>query len=181
MKLLKPDPELADFVKAECNKDSWQGIITRLWPDTMYVDVFALDYYSNGLSLVSTMYSSSECPFGINLNPFCKPNEVSYALIPTICYFEFSPIHRNNGVINSISMFKSLNEKEPNQLVDLIDVKIGQEYELVVTTYSGLYRYRVGDVLRVAGYKNNVPQFNFVCPENVILSIDSDKTDKAEL
>ncbi|KAI9088963.1 hypothetical protein K1719_029242 [Acacia pycnantha] len=37
------------------------------------------------------------------------------------------------------------------------------EYELVVTTYSGLYRYRVGDILRVAGFKNKAPQFNFVC------------------
>ncbi|XP_016474512.2 indole-3-acetic acid-amido synthetase GH3.6-like [Nicotiana tabacum] len=191
MKILKPDPELADFIEAECSKDSWKGIITRLWPNTKYVDVIVtgsmsqyiptLDYYSNGLPLVSTMYASSECPFGINLNPFCKPSEVSYTLIPTMGYFEFSPIHRTNEVPNSISMSESPNEKEQQQLVDLVDVKIGQEYELVVSTYSGLYRYRVGDVLRVAGYKNNTPQFTFVCRENVILSIDSDKTDEVEL
>ncbi|XP_049356691.1 indole-3-acetic acid-amido synthetase GH3.6-like [Solanum verrucosum] len=191
MKILKPDPELADFIEAECSRDSWQGIIARLWPNTKYVAVVVtgnmsqyiptLDYYSNGLPLVSTMYGSSECHFGINLNPFCKPSEVSYTLIPTMCYFEFAPIHRDNGVINSISKSKLLNEKEQNQLVDLVDVQIGQEYELVVTTYSGLYRYRVGDVLRVAGYKNNAPQFYFICRENVILSIDSDKTDEAEL
>lgn len=46
---------------------------------------------------------------------------------------------------------------------------------------SGLYRYRVGDVLRVAGFKNKAPQFNFVCRKNVVLSIDSDKTDEVEL
>ncbi|KAF3539643.1 hypothetical protein F2Q69_00019580 [Brassica cretica] len=55
------------------------------------------------------------------------------------------------------------------------------EYELVVTTYAGLYRYRVGDVLRVAGFKNNAPQFSFICRKNVVLSIDSDKTDEVEL
>ncbi|KAM3204026.1 hypothetical protein P3L10_027435 [Capsicum annuum] len=140
-----------------------------------------LDYYSNSLPLVSALYASSECFFGINLKPFCKPSEVAYTLIPTMCYFEFLPIHRSNEVISSISTPTQLNEKEEQQLVDLVDVKIGQEYELVVTTYSGLYRYRVGDVLRVAGYKNNVPQFNFSCRENVILSIDSDKTDEFEL
>ncbi|CAI9773468.1 unnamed protein product [Fraxinus pennsylvanica] len=191
MKILKPDPKLADFIEAECSRESWQGIITRLWPNTKYVDVIVtgtmsqyiptLDYYSNGLPLVCTMYASSECYFGVNLNPLCKTSEVSYTLIPTMAYFEFLPVHRNNGGINSISMPKSLNEKEQQELVDLVDVKVGQEYELVVTTYAGLYRYRVGDVLRVAGFKNDAPKFNFICRKNVVLSIDSDKTDEVEL
>lgn len=47
--------------------------------------------------------------------------------------------------------------------------------------FAGLYRYRVGDVLRVSGFKNKAPQFNFVCRKNVVLSIDSDKTDEVEL
>ncbi|OIT04181.1 indole-3-acetic acid-amido synthetase gh3.6 [Nicotiana attenuata] len=191
MEVLKPDPTLADFIEVECSKESWQGIVTRLWPNTKYVDAVVtgsmsqyipiLDYYSNNLPLISTVYASSESHFGINLNPFCKPSEVSYTLIPTICYFEFLPYHGNSGVIDSISMPQSLDEKEQQQLVDLADVKIGQEYELVVTTYSGLYRYRVGDVLRVAGYKNKAPQFNFLCRENVILSIGADFTNEVEL
>lgn len=191
-RVLKPDPNLADFIESECGRDSWQGIITRLWPNTKYVDVIVtgtmaqyiptLDYYSDGLPQVCTMYASSECYFGVNLNPLCKPSEVSYTLIPTMCYFEFLPVHRNsNGFTNSISMPKSLTEKEQQELVDLAVVKLGQEYELVITTYAGLYRYRVGDVLRVAGFKNKAPQFNFVCRKNVVLSIDSDKTDEVEL
>ncbi|PSR96323.1 Indole-3-acetic acid-amido synthetase [Actinidia chinensis var. chinensis] len=190
-RILKPDPGLANFVEAECGKDTWRGIITRLWPNTKYVDVIVtgtmsqyiptLDYYSNGLPLVCTMYASSECYFGVNLNPLCKPSEVSYTLIPTMAYFEFLPIHRNNGVTNSLVAPKSVDGKEERELVDLVDVKLGQEYELVVTTYAGLYRYRVGDVLRVAGFKNKAPQFNFICRKNVVLSIDSDKTDEVEL
>lgn len=191
MKILKPDPQLADFIEGECRKESWQGIITKLWPNTKYIEVIVtgamsqyiptLDYYSNGLPLVCTMYASSECYFGVNLKPMCKPSEVAYTLIPTMAYFEFLPVQRNNGVTNSINVPKSLNEKEQQELVDLVDVKLGQEYELVVTTYAGLYRYRVGDVLRVAGFKNKAPQFNFICRKNVVLSIDSDKTDEVEL
>nr|GMC53777.1 indole-3-acetic acid-amido synthetase GH3.6 [Ipomoea batatas] len=201
MRILRPDPKLADFVEGECKKERWQGIITRIWPNTKYVDVIVtgtmsqyiptLDYYSNGLPLVCTMYASSECYFGVNLNPLCKPSEVSYTLIPTMAYFEFLPIHND--------------KEQQEELVDLTDVKLGQEYELVVTTYAGilhhigtyysfpvltivnytvkpgLYRYRVGDVLRVSGFKNKAPQFNFVCRKNVVLSIDSDKTDEVEL
>ncbi|KAG6387376.1 hypothetical protein SASPL_152563 [Salvia splendens] len=191
MRILKPDPKLAEFVESECKKGSWQGIITRLWPNTKYVDVIVtgtmsqyiptLDYYSNGLPLVCTMYASSECYFGVNLNPLCKPSDVSYTLIPTMAYFEFLPVHRNDTLSNSIAIPVSLNEKEQHELVDLAHVKHGQEYELVVTTYAGLYRYRVGDVLRVAGFKNKAPQFNFICRKNVVLSIDSDKTDEVEL
>ncbi|XP_010438643.1 PREDICTED: indole-3-acetic acid-amido synthetase GH3.5 [Camelina sativa] len=190
-KILKPSPKLADFVEFECKKSSWQGIITRLWPNTKYVDVIVtgtmsqyiptLDYYSNGLPLVCTMYASSECYFGVNLRPLCKPSEVSYTLIPTMAYFEFLPVHRNNGVTNSINLPKALTEKEQQELVDLVDVKLGQEYELVVTTYAGLCRYRVGDLLRVTGFKNKAPQFSFICRKNVVLSIDSDKTDEVEL
>ncbi|KAK4846743.1 hypothetical protein QYF36_021548 [Acer negundo] len=183
LRILKPNPELASFVEAECKKGSWRGIITRLWPNTKYVEVIVtgtmsqyiptLDFYSNGLPLVCTMYASSECYFGLNLNPLCKPSEVSYTLIPTMAYFEFLPVNRRP---------KSVNEKlDDQQLVDLVDVKVGQEYELVVTTYAGLYRYRVGDILKVAGFKNKAPQFNFVCRKNVALSIDSDKTDEVEL
>ncbi|KAM1057358.1 indole-3-acetic acid-amido synthetase GH3.6-like [Malus sylvestris] len=192
MKILKPDPKLASFIEGECRRDSWHGIITRLWPNTKYVDVIVtgtmsqyiptLDYYSNGLPLVCTMYASSECYFGVNLNPLCKPSEVSYTLIPTMGYFEFLPVQRNNGInTNPVSVLKSLNETEHQELVDLADVKLGQEYELVVTTYAGLYRYRVGDVLRVTSFKNKAPQFNFICRKNVVLSIDSDKTDEVEL
>ncbi|KAJ8617824.1 hypothetical protein MRB53_014010 [Persea americana] len=191
MKILKPDPKLADFVESECGKGSWQGIITRLWPNTKYIDVIVtgtmsqyiptLNYYSNGLPLTCSMYASSECYFGLNLNPLCDPCDVSYTLIPTMAYFEFLPVHRNGGATDSISIPKLLNEKEQCDLVDLVDVKLGEEYELVVTTYAGLYRYRVGDVLRVAGYKNKAPQFNFICRKNVVLSIDSDKTDEVEL
>ncbi|KAI3702907.1 hypothetical protein L6452_28660 [Arctium lappa] len=182
LRVLKPDPETADLVERECSKSLWRGIITRLWPNTKYVDVIVtgtmsqyiptLDYYSNGLPLVCTMYASSECYFGVNLNPLCKPNEVSYTLIPTMAYFEFLPVNDDDN--------NTVDDQEP-ELVDLSDVELGRDYELVVTTYAGLYRYRVGDLLRVAGFKNKSPQFSFICRKNVALSIDSDKTDEVEL
>lgn len=46
---------------------------------------------------------------------------------------------------------------------------------------SGLYRYRIGDVLRVTGFHNKAPQFQFICRRNVVLSIDNDKTNEEDL
>jgi len=47
--------------------------------------------------------------------------------------------------------------------------------------HSGLYRFRVGDVLQVTGFYNRAPQFKFICRRNMILSVDSDKTNEEDL
>ena len=87
-----------------------------------------------------------------------------------MCYFEFLPMDA-----------AASSGGDASQLVDLARVEVGREYELVITTYAGLNRYRVGDVLQVTGFHNTAPQFRFVRRKNVLLSIESDKTDEAEL
>ncbi|OMP01037.1 GH3 auxin-responsive promoter [Corchorus olitorius] len=103
-----------------------------------------------------------------------------------MAYFEFLPMKKDseedqfNGKCHreSIEMKSNNEDIEP---VDLVDVKLGQCYELLVTTFTGLYRYRVGDVLMVSGFHNKTPQFKFVERQNVILSIDADKTSESDL
>ncbi|CAL4987767.1 unnamed protein product [Urochloa decumbens] len=171
----RPDPELADAVAAECGAASWRGIVRRLWPRTKYIDVIVtgsmaqyiplLEFYGGGLPLVSTMYASSECFFGINLRPLDPPEEVAYTLLPNMCYYEFVKVEKDGE----------------GEVVELVDVEIGTHYELVVTTFTGLYRYRVGDILQVSGFHNAAPQFRFVHRRNVVLSVDTDKTSEADL
>ncbi|CAO2141893.1 unnamed protein product [Urochloa humidicola] len=175
----RPDTELADAVAAECAVPSWEGIVRRLWPRTKYIDVIVtgsmaqyipmLEFYGGGLPLVSTMYASSECFFGINLRPLDRPEEVAYTLLPNMCYYEFVKVEKDGE------------EVREGEVVDLVDVEIGKHYELVVTTFTGLYRYRVGDILQVSGFHNAAPQFRFVHRRNVVLSVDTDKTSEADL
>ncbi|XP_043712297.1 probable indole-3-acetic acid-amido synthetase GH3.1 [Telopea speciosissima] len=184
LQILKPNPEFSRFITDECSGTNWEGIIRRIWPNTKYLDVIVtgsmaqyiptLDYYSGGLPLASTIYGSSECYFGINLKPMCKPSEVSYTFMPNLAYFEFLPHESTSSTLSG-------GDNSTPRLVDLVDVEVGKEYELVVTTYGGLYRYRVGDILRVTGFHNSAPQFHFVRRKNILLSIDSDKTDEADL
>ncbi|OMP01872.1 GH3 auxin-responsive promoter [Corchorus olitorius] len=181
--ILKPNPELAEFIVNECSAENWERIIVRIWPNTKYLDVIVtgamaqyiptLEYYSGGLPMPCTMYASSECYFGLNLRPMSKPSEVSYTIMPNMAYFEFLPHDQSNP--------SALSRDSPPRLVDLADVEVGKEYELIVSTYAGLCRYRVGDILRVTGFHNAAPQFRFVRRKNVLLSIESDKTDEAEL
>ncbi|KAI5581863.1 hypothetical protein POPTR_007G050300v4 [Populus trichocarpa] len=181
-KILKPNQELAEFITKECSDENWERIITRIWPNTKYLDVIVtgamaqyiptLDYYSGGLPKPCTMYASSECFFGLNLRPMSEPSEVSYTIMPNMGYFEFLP-HDPSA--------PAFSRESPPRLLDLADLEVGKEYELVITTYSGLNRYRVGDILLVTGFYNKAPQFRFVRRKNVLLSIESDKTDEAEL
>ncbi|GFQ08422.1 probable indole-3-acetic acid-amido synthetase gh3.1 [Phtheirospermum japonicum] len=177
-RLMRPDSDLADHIGLECAKDNWEGIVTRIWPNTKYFSTIAtgtmaqyiptLDYYSGGLPIASTLYASSECFFGINLNPMCKPSQISYTFMPNEVYFEFLPNSSSEDLTHS-------------QLVDLVDVEIGKEYEVVVTTTAGLYRYRVGDSVRATGFYNSSPQFQFVMRKNVVLNIDWEMTKETEL
>ncbi|KAL8117674.1 putative indole-3-acetic acid-amido synthetase GH3.1 [Apium graveolens] len=177
--ILKPDPELAQFITDQCSGENWEGIIVRIWPNTKYLDVIVtgamaqyiptLDYYSNELPKYCTMYASSECYFGLNLKPVCMPSEVSYTIMPNMGYFEFLP-HDDQSV-----------SRDSPRLLDLAELVVGKEYELVISTYAGLCRYRVGDILRVTGFYNSAPQFKFLRRKNVLLSIDADKTNEEEL
>ncbi|KAG6480553.1 hypothetical protein ZIOFF_057137 [Zingiber officinale] len=179
--LLRPDATLAELIEAECAGGDWAGIVKRIWPNTKYLDVIVtgamaqyiptLEYYGGGMPMACTMYASSECYFGLNLRPMCKPGEVSYTIMPMMGYFEFLP-HEEGSSVGGAAL---------PQLVDLVDVEVGKQYELVVTTYAGLCRYRVGDILQVTGFHNAAPEFRFVRRKNVLLSIESDKTDEAEL
>ncbi|KAJ9171843.1 hypothetical protein P3X46_015152 [Hevea brasiliensis] len=189
MILSSPNPCLADEIEEICSRPSWKGILYHLWPRTKYIEavvtgsmaqyVPALDYYSEGkLPLVCTMYASSECYFGVNLEPLCDPADVVFTLMPNMCYFEFIPLGENGKWLMDVGEEE---EVPSDKLVDLVHVRRGCYYELVVTTFAGLYRYRIGDVLQVTGFYNQAPQFRFICRRNVVLSIDNDKTNEEDL
>ncbi|KAK8559634.1 hypothetical protein V6N13_016375 [Hibiscus sabdariffa] len=199
--ILKPNPELADLIGNICSCKSWDGIIRKLWPKTKYIGTICtgammqytaeLEFYCGGLPLVSSFYGCSEGALGINLEPLCKPSDVSYTFLPDAVYYEFVPIKEEcitespkqvefSGVSQNESLETKSND-EDTEPVDLVNVKPGRCYELLVTNSKGLYRYRVGDVLMVTGFHNNTPQFRFVGRQNVALGVDVERTSEADL
>ncbi|KAH9624951.1 hypothetical protein KSS87_001547 [Heliosperma pusillum] len=176
-----PQPELAKFIENVCVEENWEGIFQKIWPNIKYLEAIVtgsmsqyipmLDYYSGGLPLVSIKYSSSECDLGFNLNPMCDPCDISYTIMPNMAYYEFIPLNSEDCDDSSHRL----------ELIDMANVEVGREYELVVTTFSGLYRYRMGDVLCPTGFYNSTPQFKFVRRKNVVLSIENDSTTESEL
>lgn len=81
-------------------------------------------------------YVSSEGYFGINLNPLSKPSEVSYTLLPSMAYYEFLPFDNTRIELAREDSHNGITD--PNcTVIDLANVKIGQYYELLITTFTG--------------------------------------------
>ena len=56
------------------------------------------------------------------------------------------------------------------------NTEVGKLYELVVTNHSGLYRYRLGDVVKIARFHNSCPVVEFQYRQGQILNVRAEKT-----
>ncbi|XP_075519117.1 jasmonoyl--L-amino acid synthetase JAR4-like [Primulina tabacum] len=178
-KILKPDPELANTISQKIlGLSNWNGLIPELFPNTKYIYgimtgsmepyLMKLRHYAGNLPLISADYGSSEGWIGVNVNPKLPPELTTFAVLPNIGFFEFIPLNED---------FSSV---EPNP-VGLTEVKVGEEYEVIVTNFAGLYRYRLGDVVKVKGFHNSSPELQFVCRRNLLLTINIDKNTEKDL
>lgn len=179
LKLLKPNPELADLIYMKCQGlSNWYGLIPELFPNTRYIYgimtgsmepyLKKLRHYAGDLPLLSADYGSSEGWIGVNVNPKLPPEVATFAVLPNIGYFEFIPLRQGLDGL----------EAKP---VGLTEVKVGEEYEVIVTTFAGLYRYRLGDVVKVTGFHNSTPELQFICRRNLLLTINIDKNTEKDL
>lgn len=172
--LLKPDPELADTIEDKClGLSNWYGLIPELFPNAKYVYgimtgsmepyLKKLRHYAGELPLLSADYGSSEGWVGANVNPTLPPEMVTFAVLPNIGYFEFMALDGNPIPVG------------------LTEVEVGKEYEVILTSFAGLYRYRLGDVVKVKGFHRSTPELQFICRRNLLLNINIDKNTEKDL
>ncbi|KAK3428563.1 hypothetical protein EUGRSUZ_E00072 [Eucalyptus grandis] len=190
-KLLKPDPELADLIYSKCSRlSNWYGVIPELFPNAKYIYgimtgsmepyVKKLRHYAGDLPLLSADYGSSEGWIGANVNPKLPPESASFAVLPNIGYFEFIPLGAMTEISGKENESSTLLCVDPKP-VGLTEVKVGEEYEIIVTNFAGLYRYRLGDVVKVVGFHNSTPELQFICRRNLLLTVNIDKNTEKDL
>ncbi|KAJ8414370.1 hypothetical protein AAFF_G00052400 [Aldrovandia affinis] len=168
-RLLKPDPERAAQLRAQFEQ-GFKGIALRLWPQLNLV--LAVDsgsnqiygellrqHYCQGVPFYSPFYAATEGLIGVNLWPGKEQRQ--YLLCPRSMFCEFLPED-------------SLDEDQPPTLL-MDQVQLGQLYELVVTNASGLFRYRIGDVVKVVGFHNQCPVVEFQYRRGQMLNVRGEK------
>lgn len=138
-RILKPNPELADLIHEKCLRlSNWYGLIPELFPNAKYLYgimtgsmepyLKKLRHYAGELPLMSADYGSSEGWIGANVNPKQPPELATFAVLPNIGYFEFIPLNEN------IEDDTLCLEPKP---VGLTEVKLGKEYEILITNFAG--------------------------------------------
>ncbi|MCO5603642.1 hypothetical protein L7F22_057793 [Adiantum nelumboides] len=173
----RPDPELADTISSKCSAlEGWAGVIPQIWPNCKYIYSIMtgsmepyldrLHHYAGSMPLVSADYGATESWIGVNANPKAEPRDVTFTVVPSFAYFEFMPMQYQGVELDTVG---------------LTEVEVGREYEVILTTYGGLYRYRLGDVVRVTGFFNASPQVAYVCRKNVLLTVHIDKNTEKDL
>lgn len=169
---LQPDVERADSLMREFNK-GYRGIARRIWPSLVYIATVdganfsiydnKLNYYTDDIPVYSPVYAATEATIGIN--PYV--NNIKYVVIPDTAFFEFIPIESSNKI-------------NP-ETVCIDEVSVGSIYEIVITNYAGLYRYRIGDVVKVVGYYGTSPAIEFLYRKNQVLNMVAEKTTEEHL
>lgn len=62
----------------------------------------------------------------------------------------------------------------------LQDLEVGSQYEVVLTSWNGFYRYRIGDIVAVDGKFNGVPTYKVVSRRQSLLSVVWEKTTESQ-
>jgi hypothetical protein len=101
-------------------------------------------------------YIATECRFGFSLD---DTNES--VLFPHFHYYEFV---EESELDNPHKHFLQIHELE-----------VGKRYCAYVTTYSGLYRYNMNDLVEVGGNFYNTPTVHMVSKVNGIVSMTGEK------
>lgn len=167
--LMRPDPKRASQIRAHF-QDGFRGIAKRLWPNlnlVLAVDSgsnqiygeMLRDSYCQGVPFYSPFYAATEGLIGVNLWPE-EPSR-RYLLCPRSMFCEFLPE-------------SSLEQDDPQTLL-MQEVKEGDNYELVITNASGLYRYRIGDIVKVVGFHNQCPIVEFRYRRGQMLNVRGEK------
>ena len=165
-KKFKPNPKRAAEIRKECEKGFDDPIAKRIWPDFVwsygmvgsnlqfYVD--KLRKYIGDAPIHNMGYAAAE---GYMAMPV-ELDVSDYVLLPRSIFFEFIPI----------------DDPDCERPLTIGEVEVGKDYELVVTNFSGLYRYQIEDVVRVTGYFNKTPKVEFLYRNNLAMNIANEKT-----
>ena len=146
---IQPDTERANAIR-EIMEGHQIGtlLVPLLWPGLRCMMVYDVDRLNASFELLRT-YCGSDVHFvfmGIStpegtFSTTLNLDDPQTVLIPDSVFYEFKP-------------------KETNSYLTLLTIdqlEIGRSYELVVTTLSGLYRYKTGKNITVVGCYHDTP------------------------
>ncbi|MBR4582190.1 MAG: GH3 auxin-responsive promoter family protein [Bacteroidales bacterium] len=141
-------------------RDYWKKLqILSTWKcgnTKVYMDKY-LDYFDFEQTCYQELgYIATECRFGFALD---MSNES--VLFPHLHYYEFVP--------------EEDMDKPHKRFLQVDELEQGKRYCTYVTTYSGLFRYNMNDLVEVGGMYEKTPTIHMVGKVNGIVSLTGEK------
>lgn len=171
-KKFKPNPKRAAELRAEFEKGFDTPIAPRIWPRLtwaygmvgsnlkVYVEKLRKSIGPN-VPIHNMGYAAAEGFFAMATELDVHDG----VLLPHCIFFEFLPVNDDE---------EGGDENVKPLLIDQLEV--GKKYEMVVSNFSGLYRYRMEDVVQVTRMHNNTPMIEFLYRRNLGMNIANEKT-----
>ncbi|MBR0308228.1 MAG: GH3 auxin-responsive promoter family protein [Mogibacterium sp.] len=161
---IKPDPERAAELRREFEKGFDETIIPRIWPNMSVICGIGTSTFEQFYKLSKSMTGDIPYDFsiyGASEGLFAAVDELNspkQLMLVESCFYEFVPV------------------EDESKVLCIDELEIGQKYEIIVTTQSGLYRYKCGDVITVVDYLDECPYIQFAYRKGQLLNLAGEKT-----
>jgi hypothetical protein len=96
-------------------------------------------------------------------------------LLATEGFISFPVIAAGGSVLSVFSHYFEFISLDDEHIYGAHEVKAGQQYEAVITTSGGLYRYRLNDVVEVTGFFGKIPTLRFVGKKELVSDLFGEK------
>ena len=166
---LKANPERSRYLRDLFEKGADNVTMRDIWPGIVCIDCATTGDFERYLELtkdfrgdISVYHRGLTASEGLFSAPVELDTKDALLLLDS-AFYEFIPMDEEDGA-----------GKKPLLIHEL---KEGKEYDLVVTTLSGLYRYRMNDVVKVTGFYNKCPYIEFVHRNWEQLNVEAERTD----
>ena len=164
---IKPNPERAAELRAIFERGFDEPITPAMWPNLLVVRSVAgggfapytqrlRRFIGNDVHILYTGYSASEGAFSV---PF-QLDDPSSVLLPRSVYFEFVPV----------------DDPDYDHTLGVEDLQEGHDYEVIITSRSGFYRYKMRDAIRCVGHKGTMPTMEFLFRLDQTVNMHGEKT-----
>lgn len=159
---LTPDPERASELR-QILENTGELLPKAYWPSlqlmTFWLSASVGHYIKDVKPLVSEAATFFDVGYGsseVRINIPSQPDNAAGTLSTYTAFYEFLPEGAGTPLL-------------AHQLEE------GRYYELIVTTWSGLYRYNMKDMVKVEGFTGQTPNIVFAYKSGEILNIAEEK------
>ncbi len=139
--------ELSRSRREEIRQAVYSKDYCKIWPELRVISCWCDAYAATYADKVRELFP----------NCIVQPK----GLLSTESFVTFPFAGERGGILSVYSHFFEFIDFNENQIHLVSELETGKEYEVVVTTGGGFYRYRTYDIVKVVGWRQSLPLLVF--------------------